>query len=156
MILNLALYLGTMVQSFGTPGLASTCQTQSQPNPIVQQYPDQTTGTINGTVVVIPIPYSIARAAIPAQYPILIKQYQGWLPDLGQDMYPMMLNTLYDHDIQAPNTGINITDFSVRKPLDITTSTNKFSASSLSVSLCRPPERWVYCYGICFSCPDHQ
>ena len=137
MMLKLVLCLGTMAQALSIPGLGSTCQTESQPNPIAQQFPNQSTGTVNGTVIVLPIPYSIARAAVPAQYPILTKQFKGWLPGLGQDIYPLMLNTLYDHDIQTPSLGIKIPDFSVRKTVEprLTIHADRFSASPLSVSL---------------------
>ena len=105
------LALLAVVNAITIPGLSS-CQTRSQPNPIAQTYPDQTTGTVNGSVIVLPIPLSIARAAIPSQYPILTKQYQQWLPGLGEDMYPAMLNTLFDHDIQMASLGVHVPDFS--------------------------------------------
>ena len=114
MAFKLVLYLATLVQALSGPSLGSTCVTESQPNPIAQQYPNNVTGTVNGTVIVLPIPYSIARSAVPAQYPILTKQYQKWLPWLGQDMYPVVLNTIYDHDIQMLTSNITVADFSVR------------------------------------------
>ena len=92
---------------------ATSCRTQSQPNPIVHQYPDQITGTVNGSVFVLPIPYRVARRAIPSTYPILTQQYEKWLPNLGRGMYPAMLNALLDHDIQQASMGAHVPDFSV-------------------------------------------
>lgn len=60
----------------------------SQPNPIASQYPNSATGTINGTVAIIPIPYAQARSIVPAQYPILTKQYEKLMPGL-KGMYPV-------------------------------------------------------------------
>ncbi|KAL9056146.1 MAG: hypothetical protein Q9162_003107 [Coniocarpon cinnabarinum] len=91
--------------------LPLTCQTESSPNPIAAQYPNLTTGTINGTVAILPIPYAQARSAIPGQYPILTKQYQSWLKDtpFPAGMYPAMLQYELDHDVQS--SGIGIPDF---------------------------------------------
>lgn len=61
----------------------------SQPNPIASQYPNDATGTINGTVAIIPIPYAQARSIVPSKYPILKKAYQQLMPNLGAGMYPV-------------------------------------------------------------------
>lgn len=86
------------------------CQTSSQPNPIVAEYPGLTTGTINGTVAVIPIPLSYARSIIPAEYPLLTGQLYSLLPWFPRDKFPLMMQTEIDHDIQTNN--IPIADFS--------------------------------------------
>lgn len=85
------------------------CQTESSPNPIAAQYPKLTTGTINGTVAIIPIPLSYARSIVPAEYPILTAQYQALLPWFPKDMFPMMMQTELDHDVGG--SGIKIPDF---------------------------------------------
>lgn len=88
------------------------CQTQSQPNPVQQQYPNLTTGTINGTIAILPIKYELARQIIPSQYGILVNSYKSLLPSsFSKDMYPAMLQTELDHDVQ--NSGVSIPDFSV-------------------------------------------
>ena len=62
---------------------------ESQPNPIAAQYPNSATGTINGTVSIIPIPYAMARSIVPKQYPILTKAYEKIMPQLGKGNYPV-------------------------------------------------------------------
>ncbi|MCJ1401129.1 hypothetical protein MMC11_004341 [Xylographa trunciseda] len=86
-----------------------SCQTQSQPNPIAAEYPTLTTGTINGTVAVLPIEYTLARSIIPSQYPIL-NGYQQLLPGFPADKYPLIIESVLDHDVQS--NGITIPDFS--------------------------------------------
>ena len=39
----------------------------SQPNPITKTFPNMTTGTINGSFVVLPLDYDVARAIIPSK-----------------------------------------------------------------------------------------
>ncbi|EIN06050.1 hypothetical protein PUNSTDRAFT_54339 [Punctularia strigosozonata HHB-11173 SS5] len=95
---------------FGVLSLASNpvlgCTTQSQPNPIFQQYLTTPTGTNNGTTVIIPIDLALARSIVPSQYPILTQAYQSLLPDFPQDKYPMYLHSILDHDIRE--LGINL------------------------------------------------
>ena len=65
---------------------------ESQPNPIGrrQKYATtKTTGTVNGTAVILPIALTLARSIIPAQYKILKNQYKAWLPSLAADQYPV-------------------------------------------------------------------
>lgn len=64
------------------------CVTQSQPNPIAAQYPNEVTGAINGTFSVIPIPYAQARSLVPAQFKILTKAYETLMPELN-GAYPV-------------------------------------------------------------------
>ena len=63
--------------------------TESAPNPIGQQYPFSITGTINGTLSVLPIPYSLARSIIPAKYRILKGAYRSLIPGFPHDSYPV-------------------------------------------------------------------
>lgn len=91
------------------------CTSQSQPNPIASTYPDQVTGTINGTLAVLPIPLAQAQQIVGAQYPILTAAYRALLPDFPADMYPAILQAVQDHDVQA--NGVGIPDFTVRSPL---------------------------------------
>jgi len=71
------------------PRQTKTTSTESLPNPIAQTYPDNVTGTINSTIAVIPIPYSLARSIIPAKYGILRSAYEGLLENLPADTYPV-------------------------------------------------------------------
>lgn len=72
-----------------TPSLSPPTIVDSLPNPIGTLYPDAVTGTINGTIAVVPIPYSLARELIPSQYGILKKAYKAALPGFPHDMYPV-------------------------------------------------------------------
>lgn len=74
-----------------TPTPAPVCITQSQPNPIFDQYPDKGTGTANGTVAIIPIDYDVARSIVPAQYPILRNAYRSLIPWLPRNKYPVCI-----------------------------------------------------------------
>ena len=63
--------------------------TESAPNPIAQQYPFSITGTFNGTMSVLNIPYSLARSIIPAEYRILKDAYQSLIPGYPRGSYPV-------------------------------------------------------------------
>ncbi|KAF2667558.1 hypothetical protein BT63DRAFT_295021 [Microthyrium microscopicum] len=86
------------------------CISQSQPNPIWDVYPGNITGTINSTIAILPIPYSLARSIIPAKYTILKNAYQSLLPHLAHDMYPAVLQTVRDHEVRFGEYKID--DFS--------------------------------------------
>ncbi|KAF7195211.1 hypothetical protein HII31_03417 [Pseudocercospora fuligena] len=75
------------------------CISESQPNPIRNTYPNDVTGTINGTTVIVPIPYSVARSVVPSQYGILTKAYEELIPGFPKDMYPAVFQGLLDHDV---------------------------------------------------------
>lgn len=90
-----------------TPLDASLCQTHDAPNPIAHLYPGNATGTLNGTITVLPIPLSLAQQLVP--YKILTSAYQHLLPSFPADMYPAILQALHDHEVQA--FGYKIPDF---------------------------------------------
>lgn len=71
-----------------SPSISSTT-VDSSPNPIGTLYPTSVTGTINGTIAVVPIRYELARSIIPAQYGILKKAYTSLLPGFPADKYPV-------------------------------------------------------------------
>lgn len=104
----LALLCTALVSADKTP---QTCQTSSSPNPIAAQYFANITGTLNGTLAILPIPLSQARRIIPSQYEILTEQYQALLPDLPKDTYPALLQAVFDHDIRYMD--YSMPDFSV-------------------------------------------
>lgn len=91
--------------------LSTTCITKDQPNPIAALYPGNATGTLNGTVAVIPITVQLARQLIPPQYGILEHAYRALLPSFPQGMYPAIVQALHDHEVQA--FGYKIDDFTV-------------------------------------------
>src|SRR5262249_46529396 len=80
-------YLG-FANEIPTPSL---CTTRDQPNPIASIYPGNATGTLNGTIAIIPISLKLARQLIPPQYGILEHAYRALLPDFPRGMYPAML-----------------------------------------------------------------
>lgn len=85
------------------------CETHDLPNPIAHLYPTNATGTLNGTLTLLPIPLSLARSLIPAQYRILTNAYRSLLPSLPPETYPALLQAVHDHDVQA--YGYKIPDF---------------------------------------------
>lgn len=90
---------------------ASTSTTNnSQPNPIAKTFPNMTTGTINGSFVVLPLDYSVARTIIPRKYGILKQSIKTVLPFFPEDKYPLILSTQIDHSVQT--FGVSIPDFS--------------------------------------------
>ncbi|KAL6709864.1 hypothetical protein ACN47E_000649 [Coniothyrium glycines] len=90
--------------------LLDVCRTADQPNPIASLYPANATGTLNGTIAVLPIPLTLARQLVPSKYRILEHAYQHLLPSFAKDMYPLFVQTLHDHEVQA--FGFQIPDFS--------------------------------------------
>jgi hypothetical protein len=92
-----------------TPPQQPLCQTHDLPNPIAHLYPGNATGTLNGTITVLPIPLTLARKLIPAKYTILTSAYRSLLPSFPEDMYPAILQALHDHEVQA--FGYKIPDF---------------------------------------------
>ena len=63
----------------------------SQPNPIARTFPNMTTGTINGSFVVLPLDYTVARAIIPSKYGILRHSIKAVLPFFPEDKYPVRI-----------------------------------------------------------------
>ena len=61
----------------------------SQPNPIAKTFPNMTTGTINGSFVVLPLDYNLARTIIPRKYGILKQSIKAVLPFFAEDKYPV-------------------------------------------------------------------
>jgi hypothetical protein len=64
---------------------------ESSPNPIASIYPTTPTGTVNGTLAIVPIPYQLAREIIPARYRVLNGAYKSLLPGFPAGKYPVSL-----------------------------------------------------------------
>lgn len=62
---------------------------KSQANPIATSFPNSTTGTINGTFVILPIDYDLARSIVPSKYGILKHSIKEVLPLFPEDKYPV-------------------------------------------------------------------
>jgi hypothetical protein len=94
--------------------VASVCISVDQPNPVASIYPNNATGTLNGTLAVLPITLELARLLIPSQYGILEHAYRALLPSFPRGMYPAIAQALHDHEVQA--FGYKIDDFTVSCP----------------------------------------
>lgn len=116
------------------------CTSVDQPNPIASIYPNNATGTLNGTVAVIPISLKLARQLIPPQYGILEHAYRALLPNFPKGMYPAIVQALHDHEVQA--FGYKIEDFTVRAAESQNRNKKLTSpAHRYRVPLRRPPQR---------------
>lgn len=93
--------------------LAGDCISSDSPNPIAQQYPNFATGTLNGTTLIVPISMTQAREIIPSEYAIVESAYRSLLPTFPEDMYPMVVTAVHDHDLQFASLGLKLQDFSV-------------------------------------------
>jgi hypothetical protein len=103
-ILAAALTLFSLVNaspiSVDGPTSNGTVISESASNPIGNLYPNNVTGTLNGTIIVVPIPYTLARSLIPAKFNILQKAYQELLPELPKDQYPVSVLILPRYQFQ--------------------------------------------------------
>ncbi|RDA83012.1 hypothetical protein CP532_4397 [Ophiocordyceps camponoti-leonardi (nom. inval.)] len=88
------------------------CISESSANPISSQWPGWVTGNLNGTTIIVPIPFQLARKVIPSEYEILQRAYQSLLPGLPAGRYPMMVSALFDHDVMLESANISLVDFS--------------------------------------------
>ena len=104
-------YASSSYFSYPSEVISDVCKTNDQPNPIASLFPNNATGTLNGTVAIIPITLELARSIIPPQYRILEHAYRDLLPSFPEGMYPAVLQALHDHEVQA--FGYQIPDFSV-------------------------------------------
>src|SRR5277367_4909737 len=89
---RITLLLCTLVNAAPTPtilGSLPSSSSESEPNPIASLYPNSVTGTINGTIAVVPIPFELARSIVPPQYGILKGAYESLLPQFPPDIYPV-------------------------------------------------------------------
>ncbi|EKD15513.1 hypothetical protein MBM_06141 [Drepanopeziza brunnea f. sp. 'multigermtubi' MB_m1] len=84
---------------------------ESSPNPIKSTYPSGVTGTFNSTIVVIPIPFSVARSVIPQQWGINENAYREILPGFPRDSYPLVVRSGVDHDVGVASLNFALDDF---------------------------------------------
>jgi hypothetical protein len=112
-LLVLALGVGLFPRSNSTPAAQGMCVTHDQPNQVAEKHPNSATGTLNATLMVIPISMARARQLIPSQYPILEDDLRTAFPALAADTYPVVLQAAHDHDIQFRAYNMSIPDFSV-------------------------------------------
>jgi hypothetical protein len=101
-----------MLLSVALGSAQQTCVSKSQDNPIASTYPTDVTGTLNGTISILPLPMALARSIIPSKYTILTDAYRALLPHFPSDMYPAILQVVHDHDVRYGDYRLD--DFSVR------------------------------------------
>lgn len=89
------------------------CIVHALDNPIASTYADNTTGTINGTLAVVPISLELARSIIPPKWAILEHAYRELLPDFPQGMYPAIVQGVFDFDVQLKAIEFRMDDFQV-------------------------------------------
>lgn len=104
-------YSSSAYRSVPTQYALDVCTSIDQPNPIAALFPNNATGTLNGTIAILPIPLTLARKLIPSQYGILEHAYRSLLPSFPAGMYPAVVQAMHDHEVQA--FGYKIDDFSV-------------------------------------------
>jgi len=95
------------------PMVKESCLTYDHPNPLYEMYPNNATGVLNTTLVIVPITLSEARRIIPSEFKILESAYREAMPDFPEGMYPVLVQAGHDHDIRFQN--YTIADFSVSK-----------------------------------------
>ncbi|KAF2759792.1 hypothetical protein EJ05DRAFT_309841 [Pseudovirgaria hyperparasitica] len=105
-VLSVVILLELICKSVST----SCNSTESLPNPIATTYPNETTGTINGTHAIIPIDLSAARSLIPPQYGINLYELYALQPDFPRNKYPLIVQSVLDHDVGV-GTSLRIPDF---------------------------------------------
>ena len=102
---GLLVFLPLIAASIVAATPAPACPpSRSQPDPIVPQYPTDVTGTVNGTLILLPVPLRIARAVVPRQYAILthacaavLLGFCGWeRGDEGDGVCPVCICTYCD------------------------------------------------------------
>lgn len=120
----------------------TSCVNYDSPNPIASQYPDFATGTLNGTVMIVPIPLEEARALIPDKWPILETAYRSLLPHFPEGMYPMMASGVHDHDINLPEVfNATLPDFSVCSAFAFVVGLDEHRDNESSAR-CAPKRKW--------------
>ncbi|KAK3359623.1 hypothetical protein B0T25DRAFT_588427 [Lasiosphaeria hispida] len=107
------LILSSAILNHGrSTSVQDVCASLDQPNPLAELFPNNATGVLNATLVIIPITLETARRLIPPQYGILEQAYRALIPDFPEGMYPVMVQAAHDHDVQLRAYGITIDDFS--------------------------------------------
>lgn len=79
------------------------CQTQTEYNPIAEEYPNAITGVMNGTFSLTFIPRETADSLLPKGYKFLDDLYQGGVEMSPEDLFPVLVKAVYIHDIRAPD-----------------------------------------------------
>ncbi|KAL8816029.1 MAG: hypothetical protein Q9191_008393 [Dirinaria sp. TL-2023a] len=78
-----------------------TSPSESLPNPLTGYPATVGTGTANGTIAILPIPYATARKIVPSEYPILKNAYKALFPGwVEKGIFPMYIAMIQDHDIK--------------------------------------------------------
>lgn len=112
-VVALLVFFSFLLSHGETAAVQGVCHTHDPSNPLAASFPNNSTGVLNATLAIIPIPLETARRLIPSQYRILEHAYRAVIPDFPKGMYPVLLQTAHDHDVQFRAYNITIDDFSV-------------------------------------------
>ncbi|KAH6626487.1 hypothetical protein B0J18DRAFT_365003 [Chaetomium sp. MPI-SDFR-AT-0129] len=111
-VVALLVFFSFLLSHGETAAVQGVCHTHDPPNPLAASFPNNSTGVLNATLAIIPIPLETARRLIPSQYKILEHAYRAVIPDFPKGMYPVLLQAAHDHDVQFRAYNITIDDFS--------------------------------------------
>ncbi|KAL2065041.1 hypothetical protein VTL71DRAFT_4181 [Oculimacula yallundae] len=91
--------------------LNATSSKESAANPIADIYPNGITGTFNSSILVVPIPFELARSIIPGQWAINRKAYCELLPGFPTNSYPLVVRSGVDHGVGVRSLNLTLNDF---------------------------------------------
>ncbi|PBP23979.1 hypothetical protein BUE80_DR005184 [Diplocarpon rosae] len=83
----------------------------TSPNPIREAYPNNITGTFNGTLAIIPIDLELARSIIPAEWKINQKAWMALLPHFSVTKYPLLVRSGVNHDVGKVESFYGLDDY---------------------------------------------
>ncbi|CAL3962065.1 unnamed protein product [Diplocarpon coronariae] len=92
-------------------GPSKSLSQETSLSPVKQTYADQTTGTFNGSVTIVPIDYNLARKIIPKQWRINQKAYLEFLPEYSNKLYPLVLIAGVNHRVGKGSSEFGLYDF---------------------------------------------
>ena len=107
LLLPLVAFLAT---SLTLPQPQHPC-TSCAPNPIATTYPNNATGTINGTIGIVPVPIAYARSLLPSHLSSRILAHAYTRFSIPPTHYPLIIAGVIDHDIRFQNINA-VSDFS--------------------------------------------
>jgi hypothetical protein len=95
--LSLTLLLGAATAAVAAPvAAADSCVTQSAPNPLRAEYPNDITGTLNGTLIAWLVDLDYAKSLV--EYPLLINAARAKYPDLPAGKFPLFADPVLNFD----------------------------------------------------------
>ncbi|PBP25778.1 hypothetical protein BUE80_DR003295 [Diplocarpon rosae] len=84
---------------------------ETSPNPIRAAYPNDVTGTFNGTLAIVPIDLELARSIIPKEWAINQEAWMSLLPQFSVTKYPLVVRSGVNHDIGKAEPFFGLEDY---------------------------------------------